>query len=72
MLRASLLMSSAESRVEAGAHSMPVSLSWALIVGACGASLVALTIAAQIYLSMLHHGHSFVRIALWQLCSWGI
>ena len=51
---------------------MPVSLSWALAVGACGTSLVALTIAAQIYLSMLNHGHSFVRIALWQLCSWGI
>jgi two-component sensor histidine kinase len=51
---------------------MPVSLGWALLVGACGTSLVALTIAAQIYLSMLHHGHSFVRIALWQLCSWSI
>ena len=65
-------MSPNESRVETGTHGMPVSLSWALAVGACGTSLVALTIAAQIYLSMLHHGHSFVRISLWQLCSWGI
>jgi two-component system, LytTR family, sensor kinase len=50
----------------------PISLGSALTVGACGASLVALTVAAQIYLSMLSHGHSFVRITLWQLCSWGI
>lgn len=51
---------------------MPVSLGWALALGACGTSLVALTVAAQIYLSMLSHGHSFVRIALWQLSSWVI
>jgi hypothetical protein len=51
---------------------MPISLWWALAIGTCATSLVALTVAAQIYLSMLHHGHSFARIALWQLCSWGV
>jgi len=51
---------------------MPFSVWWALAIGATGASLVALAVAAQIYLSMLSHGHSFARIVLWQLCSWGI
>ena len=45
---------------------------WALMLGSCGAGLIALTVSAQIYLSMLHHGHSFVRLAVWQLCSWGV
>jgi sensor histidine kinase YesM len=51
---------------------MPISLWWALAIGTAATGLVSLTIAAQIYLSMLSHGHSFVRIALWQLCSWAI
>src|SRR5262245_18196975 len=51
---------------------MPFSVWWALALGTTATSLVALTVAAQIYLSMLHHGHSFARIALWQLCSWGM
>ena len=54
------------------ATGMPFSVWWALALGTIGTSLVALTVAAQIYLSMFDHGHSFVRIALWQLCSWGI
>ena len=51
---------------------MPFSFWRALTLGVIGAGLVALTVAAQIYLSMLHHEHSFARILLWQLCSWGI
>ena len=43
-----------------------------LVLGAAGAGLVALTVAAQIYLSMLSHGHSFVRMVAWQLCSWSV
>ena len=50
----------------------PLSLRWALLLGAGGAGLIALTVSAQIYLSMLHHGHSFVRIAAWQFCSWSV
>ena len=65
-------MSATQSRVPANVETMPISLWWALMLGTCGASLIALTVAAQIYLSMLHHGHSFVRIAVWQLCSWSV
>ena len=65
-------MSATQSRVPANVETMPISLWWALAIGTCATSLVALTVAAQIYLSMLHHGHSFARIALWQLCSWGV
>jgi len=65
-------MSATQSRVSASVETMPISLWWALAIGTCATSLVALTVAAQIYLSMLHHGHSFARIALWQLCSWGV
>jgi two-component system, LytTR family, sensor kinase len=49
-----------------------LSIGWALLFGACGASLIALTVATQTYLSMLDHGHSFVRMAVWQLCSWSV
>jgi len=34
------------------------------------AAVVALSVSAQTYLSMLRHGHSFSRIFLWQLASW--
>jgi two-component system, LytTR family, sensor kinase len=42
------------------------------LIGAGGASLIALTVSAQVYLSMLHHGHSFARIVAWQLGSWTV
>jgi sensor histidine kinase YesM len=53
-------------------HSPVLSLRWALLLGAGAASLIALTVSAQIYLSMLSHGHSFLRIVAWQLCSWSV
>jgi sensor histidine kinase YesM len=31
-----------------------------------------LTVAGQIYLSMMDHGHSFARIAVWQIGSWSV
>jgi sensor histidine kinase YesM len=43
-----------------------------LVLGAIGTGLLAVTVAAQIYLSMLDHGHSFVRMVVWQLCSWSV
>jgi signal transduction histidine kinase len=49
-----------------------LSLGWALLLGAGAVSLIALTVSAQIYLSMLTHGHSFYRIAAWQLTSWSV
>jgi two-component system LytT family sensor kinase len=39
---------------------------------ACGVAVVlALAVSAQVYLSMLDHGHSFARLFGWQLGSWG-
>jgi two-component system LytT family sensor kinase len=61
-----------EDRVGAEAGAAPVPLWWSLGLGTCGVTLIALTVSAQIYLSMLHHGHSFLRIAAWQLCSWSV
>ena len=38
----------------------------------CGIALVlALVVSVQVYLSMLAHGHSFIRLFAWQLGSWG-
>ncbi len=51
---------------------MPLSARMMWLIGAGGASLIALTISAQIYLSMLDHGHSFARMFAWQLCSWSV
>jgi two-component system LytT family sensor kinase len=51
---------------------MPLSTRTMWLIGAGGASLIALTISCQIYLSMLDHGHSFVRMVAWQLCSWSV
>jgi two-component system LytT family sensor kinase len=65
-------MHSTDRRVSTDSGSTSISLWWALMLGTCGASLIALTVSAQIYLSMLHHGHSFIRLAVWQLCSWSI
>ena len=68
ILRASA-MDSAESRPTLDPGSSPLSVRWALLLGAAGGALIALSVSAQIYLSMRSHGHSFVRIAAWQLCS---
>ena len=45
---------------------------WALLLGVAGALMAALTISAQVYLSMRGHGHSAARIFLWQLAGWGV
>ena len=45
--------------------------SWPVFLAASGlAAVLALSIAAQTYLSMLGHGHSFRRILAWQLTTW--
>jgi two-component system, LytTR family, sensor kinase len=43
----------------------------AIAAGGAIATVLALTVAAQAYLSMLGHGHSFRRILAWQLTTWG-
>ena len=61
-----------QDRADAEASAASLPLWWSLGLGTCGITLIALTVSAQIYLSMLHHGHSFLRIAMWQLCSWSV
>ena len=41
-----------------------------IAAGAAVAIVLALSIAAQTYLSMLGHGHSFRRMLAWQLATW--
>ena len=42
-----------------------------LAVGSAIATVLAVSIAAQTYLSMLGHGHSFGRMLAWQMTTWG-
>src|SRR5216110_2325267 len=44
---------------------------WVTAIAAGAAALLALITASQTYLSMLSHGHSFLRIFTWQLGCWG-
>jgi two-component system LytT family sensor kinase len=43
---------------------------WVILLGVPVAAVVAAAVAAQTYLSMLDHGHSFARIFAWQLICW--
>jgi sensor histidine kinase YesM len=46
-----------------------------MLVGCAAATAVATTLTAQIYLSMLSHGHSLPRMLAWQIigwCFWGL
>jgi signal transduction histidine kinase len=43
---------------------------WITAIGIAAAAFLALATASQTYISMREHGHSFVRILLWQLGSW--
>jgi hypothetical protein len=54
-----------------GAAADPLPTRWILLLGVAAAAIAALTISAQIYLSMRDHGHSAVRIFAWQLAGWG-
>jgi len=39
------------------------------------AAAIGTAIAAQVYLSMLHHGHAFLRMLVWHVsnwCFWGL
>jgi two-component system, LytTR family, sensor kinase len=49
-----------------------LSSAFVLAISSGIAAVLALTVAAQTYLSMLTHGHSFLRIAGWQLASWSL
>ena len=51
------------------ADSLPIGRAMLLATGI--AVVLALAVSAAVYLSMLHHGHSFVRMFGWQLGNWG-
>jgi hypothetical protein len=48
----------------------PASMRWVGVIGASVAAFLALATASSTYLSMLTHGHSFVRLLGWQLGCW--
>jgi two-component system LytT family sensor kinase len=51
-------------------HASRLSVRWVAIVSAGTAACLALATASQTYLSMLSHGHSFLRLFTWQLTCW--
>ena len=52
-------------------HANPLSTRWVAILSAATAACMALATASQTYISMLSHGHSFLRLFTWQLACWG-
>ena len=48
----------------------PFPTRWVLVCGVAAAAIMAVSVSAQTYLSMLGHGHSFPRLFAWQFCSW--
>jgi hypothetical protein len=41
-----------------------------VLVGCAAGAAIGTGIAAQVYLSMLNHGHAFTRMLAWHVCSW--
>jgi hypothetical protein len=50
--------------------SLGVDARWLTLVGCGAAAAIGTAIAAQVYLSMLNHGHAFARMLAWQVSSW--
>ena len=50
---------------------VPLSTRRVMAIGGGLAAILAVSVSAQTYLSMLGHGHSFRRMLLWQLGAWG-
>ena len=53
------------------AHADGLPLGRATLLAVSVAVLLALAVSVSVYLSMLHHGHSFARMFGWQLGNWG-
>ena len=53
------------------AHADGLPLGRATLLAVSIAVLLALAVSVSVYLSMLHHGHSFARMFGWQLGNWG-
>jgi two-component system LytT family sensor kinase len=56
------------SHSDAAADAFPLRRS--MLLGLAVAAILALAVAASVYLSMIDHGHSFARLFVWQLGSW--
>jgi two-component system LytT family sensor kinase len=52
------------------ADSLGVDARWVTLVSCGAAAAIGTAIAAQVYLSMLNHGHAFTRMLAWQVSSW--
>ena len=57
----------ADARQAPPSPASPLSMRWVGVIGASVAAFLALATASSTYLSMLTHGHSFVRLLGWQL-----
>jgi two-component system LytT family sensor kinase len=54
-----------------GTHADTLPIGRAMLLAGGVAVVLALTVSATVYLSMLDHGHSFARMLGWQLGNWG-
>jgi two-component system, LytTR family, sensor kinase len=62
-------------RYDPGTESLGVSPAWVTLVGCGAAAAIGTAIAAQVYLSMLDHGHGLLRMLMWHVstwCFWGV
>jgi two-component system, LytTR family, sensor kinase len=57
-------------RYDPGTTSLGLSPAWVTLVGCGAAAAIGTAIAAQVYLSMLHHGHALLRMLTWHVSSW--
>jgi hypothetical protein len=48
----------------------PIAVRWVIPFGICVAAVIAFSVAAQTYVQMLTHGHSFARLFFWQFSRW--
>ncbi len=55
----------------ASTHADTLPIGRAMLLAAGVATVLALAVSAAVYLSMLHHGHSFARMFGWQPGNWG-
>jgi len=58
------------NRAAADSARQPIAERWVIPFGICVAAIIAFSVAAQTYVQMLSHGHSFARLFLWQFSRW--
>ena len=55
---------------DAAGESLNLDVRWVTLVGCGAAAAIGIAGSAQVYLSMLGHGHDFLRILAWHMSSW--